>query len=627
MKAGEHPETMAEDHSRTAPFYDIPNRPMVCIEHPAIIKNVDKAIDMLQGSAGIIKTLNPPKADTPANLVLRPEDAMARPLQSLSSPSNNILLQVTVPKRTGRKRKRGSNEPFVDDPDFQRDNGPPRPTARQLLKSLRDNVGKYQVEPVGLVERTHTFRGIPDFVYSTTNSPFVSRFREQILSFNLQKMKSFDLDMSKGAVSNVDILPPPTFSHGDIPFNYFYRQNPTVKQTLDKAGNPTTINTQQAAKVLTHLVPYDIPIVPSGPRANCPPLESITDPILRETIAIVKRLFGSRPAWSRRALRNQLTTLEQRYALRHAIPYAGYIFRSGPWRDAIIAFGQDPRTDPSWRIYQTAMFRILPGTSETARDRHDRDRDATGGRRHTLLPRPAETNTNRSFSTTDNPEGNVVSSNSHLFTGHPPLPLDGRMWMFCDITDPLLLSILHPPSPPLNFLKEKCDIAVDGWIGNGTAAKLKSIMRHKILAMYEGRPVPRDSEYAPILAMPDHATPEQGLADFFPNPDVFHVQGWVQALATELRGIIKSSPAWRERKRGVVKQGVPRKGKGEVEGEAEVDEEEEEEEGEEVEGEDESEGEEEAIEQEEMLEAVDAAASRQDQDDNDEADDVDDEME
>ncbi|KAL4938973.1 hypothetical protein BDV06DRAFT_231342 [Aspergillus oleicola] len=585
---------MAETNSRTAPFYDIPNHPMVCIEHPAIIKNVDKAIDTLQGHAGIIKTLNPPKADTPANLVLRPEDAMARPLQSTSSASNNILLQVTVPKRTGRKRKRGSNEPFTADPAAQIDDRPPRPTARQLLETLRDNVGKYQVEPVGLVERTHVFRGIPDFVFSTTNSPFVSRFREQILPFDFQKMKSWDLDMSKGAISNVDIIPPPSFSHGDIPFNYFYRQNPTVRQTLDQAGNPTTINTQQAAKVLTHLVPYDIPVVPSAPRANCPPIESIADPILKETINTVLNLFKSRPAWSRRALRNQLTTIEQRYALRHAIPYAGYIFRSGPWRDAIIAFGQDPRTDPSWRIYQTAMFRILPGTSETARDKHDRD--TAGGRRHTLLPRPNEIN----FGIPNNPEASL-STTSHLFTGHPPLPLDGRMWMFCDITDPLLLSILHPSPQPTNFIRSKCDTSVDGWLGNGTAAKLKSIMRHKILAMYEGRPVPKDEEYAPILSMPDHADPEQGLAKFFLDPGAPDVTGWILALATELRGVIKGSPGWREGKQKAAKGG---KGKAAAAATAGEEERAEDEEQSAAEIESEGEGEEEAIEQQEMLEAA-----------------------
>lgn len=113
-----------------------------------------------------LQTLNPPKPDTPASVVLRPEDAMARPLQSISSPANNILLQVTAPKRTGRKRKKGSDEPFRDDPAAVSD-GPPRPTARELLQILRDNAGRYQVEPVGLVERTHVFRGMSTLIYAT----------------------------------------------------------------------------------------------------------------------------------------------------------------------------------------------------------------------------------------------------------------------------------------------------------------------------------------------------------------------------------------------------------------------------------------------------------------------------
>ncbi|KAL3457313.1 RNA polymerase III transcription factor IIIC subunit-domain-containing protein [Aspergillus heterothallicus] len=575
---------MAESQSsRTAPFYTIPSRQIRCIEHPAIIKNVDKAIDTLQGNAGIAKALNPPKADTPVNLLLRPEDAMSRPVQSISTPSNNVLLKVTVPKRTGRKRKRGTDGPFVEDPAHGKPgNAPPRYTAREVLRTLQDNEGKYRIEPVGLVERTHIFRGMPDFVFSTTNSPFINRFRDTILPFDYRKMKEFDLDMSKGAVSNVDLIPPPSFSHGDLPFNYFYRQNPTVRQTLDTSGNITTVNTQQAAKILTHLVPYDIETVPSAPRDNCPAFETL-DPILRDTITLIKSLFDQRPAWSRRALRNQLQTVEQRYALRHAIPHVGYIFRSGPWRDAILRFGHDPRTDPGSRMYQTTMFRILPREAETARD-------GAGGRRHTL-PRPHELT----------PEA-TTSTSSHLFTGTPPLPLDGRMWMFCDITDPLLASVLAPSDPlPAGFLREKCDIVVDGWFGNGTTAKLKAIMRHKILTMYEGG-TPDDGDYARIVALPDYANPETGIADFWLDPLAASTKE--MSLATEIRSTIKGAPTWKEVAGGKKGGGKKSIGKGGEEAE------------EEEEGgvEEESEGEEEAIEQQEIMEAavesVDRAVAR-----------------
>lgn len=92
---------------------------------------------------------------------------MARPLQSTSSPSNNILLKVTVPKRTGRKRRKGTDEPFTGPDSTSGDatgdatagSVPPRRSAEDLRRSLEDNVGRYQVETVGMVGRTHVFRG------------------------------------------------------------------------------------------------------------------------------------------------------------------------------------------------------------------------------------------------------------------------------------------------------------------------------------------------------------------------------------------------------------------------------------------------------------------------------------
>lgn len=36
----------------------------------------------------------------------------------------------------------------------------------------------------------------------------------------VEKMKKYNVDMSKGATVDVDIIPPPSFTQGDIPFQY-----------------------------------------------------------------------------------------------------------------------------------------------------------------------------------------------------------------------------------------------------------------------------------------------------------------------------------------------------------------------------------------------------------------------
>lgn len=106
--------------------------------------------------------LNPQKADIPAKLVLRPDDILARSLHSTSCPSNNVLLRVSVPKRTGRKRKRGSDDPFMDAEPEEASEHPRRWRAKDMFRSLRDNHSKYTVDTVGRVERTHFFRGMSD---------------------------------------------------------------------------------------------------------------------------------------------------------------------------------------------------------------------------------------------------------------------------------------------------------------------------------------------------------------------------------------------------------------------------------------------------------------------------------
>lgn len=106
--------------------------------------------------------------------------------------SHNIVLKVTVPKRTGRKRKRGTNEPWQGDVEFQGID-PSAPASenvcsigrhddpRLLRRKLEDNVGKYHVEAAGLIKHTHRFRGLADFYWDMDKSSFAQRFVDQVL--------------------------------------------------------------------------------------------------------------------------------------------------------------------------------------------------------------------------------------------------------------------------------------------------------------------------------------------------------------------------------------------------------------------------------------------------------------
>src|SRR3954471_17648760 len=96
---------------------------------------------------------------------------MCAPILSRNTGTDNILLKITVPKRTGRKRKRGSQDPFSG--PSMLDNGYRSQSVRpedirsqsrrddpvEFQRALKDNIGKYSIEAVATINQTHRFRG------------------------------------------------------------------------------------------------------------------------------------------------------------------------------------------------------------------------------------------------------------------------------------------------------------------------------------------------------------------------------------------------------------------------------------------------------------------------------------
>ncbi|KAI9822661.1 MAG: tau 95 subunit of transcription factor TFIIIC [Pycnora praestabilis] len=484
--------TYKKPHPELTSWYSIPSKAIVNIEHPCIIHNIDTGIETLGGNKSINRAVNTENRDYVLGLYLRPDDAMCNAVRSTNIVTNNVLLKITLPKRIGRKRKRGipdlemenlprrcSVHEFQDSRQLETATSSTHPSVMtrnddsRLWQSLSDNKDKYNIESVGLIEQTHRFRSMPDFIYSTTKSLFMNQIRDHILPYDYGGLKNFKFDQSSGVTQNTELLPPPSLSDITIPFNYSYKQNPAVKQTIDSSGRPTTINTQSAMKLFTQLVSYNVDTVPSEPPTGVPPFKDL-DRTMQSMIMQLQSLFEERPIWTRRALLNHLTFSEYGYASRQSFQYVGYVFKSGPWRDAIVRFGVDPRADSQYRIYQTLMFQIF-------------NKDQGGGRK---LWEDDRTTYRRSMN------GKKQDKFSHIFDGKRVV-LDGKVWQVCDISDPLIKHLLSTAN-----LRDECDIRGDGWYHNGTWAKAKIIMRAKIASLQEGGK-PSDVLFAKIMELPD----------------------------------------------------------------------------------------------------------------------------
>ena len=101
---------------------------------------------------------------------------------------------------------------------------------------------------------------------------------------------------------------------------------------------------------------------------------------------------------------------------RTVIPYVGYMFRSGPWREAIVKYGVDPRNDPKYRIFQTMTFQFdVRGKQNNVRSVHGAKQSGAKESR--------------------------LNGNSHIFDGIN-MSTDSKVWQACDIKDPLVQRIL-----------------------------------------------------------------------------------------------------------------------------------------------------------------------------------------
>lgn len=177
-------------------------------------------------------------------------------------------------------------------------------------------------------------------------------------------------------------------------------------------------NGQRPTQLRNQAIPHDESDVPADVLKDLAPL-ALLEPAMQRLIESARLLFDERPIWTRRALYNRVAAEDLRIvgsnSAKYMHQYVGYLFDSGPWRDAIVRFGVDPRKDPSLRKYQTMTFML---------DKEDNVREKTTTRK------PPQFGSSK-----------LGPKDTHIFDGKT-VSLDGKVWQVCDITDPLLSSLL-----------------------------------------------------------------------------------------------------------------------------------------------------------------------------------------
>lgn len=264
-------------------------------------------------------------------------------------------------------------------------------------------------------------------------------------------------------------MPGPKMTNHTIPQNWGWHQNSNIHHEIEAdTGKNVLINRSKPKKVQVSYLRFDVSSVPQESPFVVP-----EDSRMQEIIADLRKAFDERPVWSRRALHNRLARSRVRHLMKAGLQYVGYQFKGGPFRECVVKYGLDPRPDPQYRKYQTIFLKIYEDQRNTGVAWHDM-------RSAYSLSRQAA-------------KGPI---DGHLFDGKR-VTLDGKAWQLCDISDPLLASLIENSPYAKTF-----EINADGWYLNGSMAKIRGIMRAKVMAIWRKKDV-TDADFEAALEIPD----------------------------------------------------------------------------------------------------------------------------
>lgn len=323
---------------------------------------------------------------------------------------------------------------------------------KSILRKMQDNVEDYDVEAVGHVRQTHRYRGLADFQFANTRPSFLTNLAENILPMQVSNLREIKFTPGVAVGPGQEIIPPPQFSDKPIGFNYHYEQNPNIKVEGNEGEERQIINVQGRKKhSYGYFINHNKYPVPTKPRRA--PSIYIPPELMNQLHA----LMDERPIWTRRAIMNRVKGVYSESILRITLQLVGYQFRGGPWRDAFVKYGVDPRPDPKFRLYQTLAFKLEKNKVGTKRIPWETIRKGQ-------MKKPDRSN-----------------HNSHLWDGKS-YSLDGKFWQACDITDPFVRKMIDEAP-----LRKECDNKDSGWYYHGTWSKVKMAMKVKMIAINKGR--------------------------------------------------------------------------------------------------------------------------------------------
>lgn len=466
------------------------------VELPLIVKNPDKAVEMLGGKSRIRRAVNHLYRQLPVqpsshsvderNLELRlRKDPFHHPIQATVNRREKILIKVKIPK---------SSLPA----DYQENPG--KYTIRELIERNKSLGGaEHIVEPVSIINKNYNFRAIADFQMTTKNNQFVQQFNDDVLNTTqFQKTREYyeehltqkDDFKNPANYENRDhqLIPPPHFSGVRFPFDYKYQKSPYTVTLRDELGDARVIMKSDTKKLFTNTVDYHKDAIPETPLPEIIAKyewlkqhdlsEEYADKKLYDCIRHLTMLFDLKPVWLRKLLIDVVPE-NLKSAVKEALPYVSYCYKNGPWRFCNVKLGVNPKQDKLFWMFQSEYFRL--------QGMHLKDRMSEGPRITPYTIRLAQ------------PNSDVTLSESLFFTG-TKLPR-AINYQIGDILDTDIVELIQKAQQKDGsaFFRDAVD-PLDGWITKQVMETIRQIVRYKLRRLHREEPIDKNKVASLIAA-------------------------------------------------------------------------------------------------------------------------------
>lgn len=383
---------------------------------------------------------------------------------------------------------------------------------------------EYTANALGVTRTVVRFRSMPDYIFDPGLMVDPSQLDElevapalalhdYLRQMDIEGIRSFKFDVEKedyeikvdghGTVSNIRLPPPAIFDKTKYAHTYGFRQNHSSQ--LLPIGAPDENGRVQMRffnrQRYRELAPIQFILHHStGGRRKVPSdahpevkKRNFTEPELLEKI---QALAVERPMWSRKALFNQFTGEFRRLIRnqRHYVSRVFYTITDGCWRDTLVRFGYDPRTDVESRFFQRMSFQKTHRLdAESDLDENEEDQSISRDDSNRNLERDSNSPLQQARMLRPNPIPNAtddLDTTSHIFDGETLKPNAGT-FMLIDIKDEIVQELINATGPGVIAKKITPQ---SGWYTKAHYEKIHKVLEHRMNTLTKtGKAASRES--------------------------------------------------------------------------------------------------------------------------------------